>query len=213
MFFTDRAEAGRRLASLLISIRHKNPIILGLPRGGVPVALAISSELALPMDLIIVRKLGVPWQPELAFGAVGEGGEIILNHQMIEELGISTRDREEIISREMKVIGQRRSLYRGGREPLDLEGRSVVIVDDGIATGATVEVACKEARKRGASEVIVASPVASRQAIDHLATVADSCSILFIPKEFDAVGLWYQNFAAVSDDEVVAAMARGNYGG
>ena len=213
MIFTNRAEAGKRLAGLLLPLRNKTPIILGLPRGGVPVALEVARELHCPLDLIIVRKLGVPWQPELAFGAVGEGGELILNHLIITELGISKVDQERIIGQERKVISERQRQYRGGRAALDLTDRCAVIVDDGIATGATVEVACMEARKRGASEVVVACPVASRQAVEHLSTIADRCSVVHIPKEFDAVGLWYQDFTPVSDEEVVAVMNRGSSGG
>lgn len=208
MIFRDRIDAGQRLATLLQPIKVKDPIILGLPRGGVPVASQVAQSLHRPLDVLIVRKLGVPWQPELAFGAVGEEGQIYFNQSIVNEIGISQQERDEIVAREGEEVRKRELRFRGDRSSLDIAGKCVIIVDDGIATGATAEVACRIARSRGASEVIMAAPVAARATIEKLSAVADECIVLYTPDEFDAVGQWYEDFHPVTDDEVADIMRR-----
>lgn len=206
MIFKDRVDAGEQLARLLRPLKHKDPIVLGLPRGGVPVAHQVAQKLNLPMDVIIVRKLGVPSQPELAFGAVGEDGAIFLNEAIIRELAISKQVQAGVETRERQEISKRALRFRGSHKPIDIKNRTVIIVDDGIATGATVQVACRVARARGANEVIVAAPVAARDSIRNLESIADSCMVLDVPENFSAVGQWYEDFSTTTDEDVIKIM-------
>ena len=201
--FKDRLDGGRQLAQSLSSIGDSPIIVLGLPRGGVPVAQVVAEHLGAPLDLIIVRKLGVPWQPELAFGALGEDGQKFLNFTVINELALSKEVRSEVINREETEIKKRQSLFRGDRKPLDLHDQTVIIVDDGIATGATIHVACDVARARGAKKVIIAAPVAAKAAVRELAAHADSVEVLLQPEEFSSVGQWYEDFTPTLDEDVV----------
>lgn len=208
MVFANRIEAGKLLAQSLLSIKEKDPIILGLPRGGVPVAYEVAHALNKPLDVIIVRKLGVPWQNELAFGAIGEGDQIFLNQHIIKTLEINQETQDHIISREREEIKNRQIRFRGDRKPIDIKGRCVVIVDDGIATGATVEVACKVAKARGASEIIVAAPVAAQRTVKKLANVSDKIIVLDSPENFESVGEWYEDFSPTLDEDVIQILTK-----
>lgn len=214
MIFKDRTDAGKQLAELIRAEIHEDFVVLGLPRGGVPVAYEVAQTLGKPFDVIIVRKLGVPWQPELAFGAIGEDDQTYLNQSIINELAITKGAQAEIIAREREEIKKRKIKFRSDRKPLDISGKRVIIVDDGIATGATVEAAYKVAKVRGAKEVIVAAPVAARESANHLATVADKCLFLDTPEHFYAVGQWYQDFSTITDEVVAQIMeeSSGVYG-
>ena len=201
--FRDRIEAGRLLgARLADSNLPKDAIVLGLPRGGVPVAFEVARVLGAPLDVIVVRKLGVPWQPELAMGAIASCGVRVLDQQLIRMEGISLEDVEAVAAREEYEAERREQLYREGRPALELRGRTVILVDDGLATGSTMLAAVKCVKSLQPSTVIVAVPVASRQACAHLRHVADECVCLAVPEPFGSVGEWYQDFGQTSDAEV-----------
>jgi predicted phosphoribosyltransferase len=200
--FTDRVEAGRLLAKELSS--HDigaNAVVLALARGGVPVGFAVADRLHLPLDVIVARKLGVPWQPELAMGAIA-GTARVLDERMIQELRIPDEDVEDITRRERAEMARRVQLYRAGKPALDLYGRTAVIVDDGLATGSTMTAAVRHAGALNAARVIVAVPVGSAQACGRLAREAHEVVCLAIPEIFYAVGEWYRDFRQVSDTEV-----------
>jgi predicted phosphoribosyltransferase len=200
--FEDRCEAGRLLAAELARRdMGQNAIVLALTRGGVPVGFAVADRLHLPLDVIVARKVGVPWQPELAMGAMA-GATQILDEDMIRELGISREDVAEIVAREQAEMQRRELLYRGGKPALDLAGRSAIVVDDGLATGSTMVAAVRHARSLHPARVIVAAPVGSRQACAHLRKEADDVVCLAIPERFCAVGEWYRDFRQVDDSEV-----------
>lgn len=179
-------------------------IVLGLVRGGVPVARVIAERLGAPLDVLVVRKLGVPWAPEVAYGALGPGGVQVLNEMVAGRLG--EEERSEVRGREQTELDRRERLYRGGRPQLDLTGRTAVIVDDGLATGATARAAVQVARHLGAARVVVAVPVGSDQAYEMLAAEADQVICAQIPPDFAAVGAYYDDFHEVSDDEVTQAL-------
>lgn len=204
--FDDRVEAGRLLGTRLRHLRGRDLVVLGLPRGGVPVAFEVARELRAPLDVIVVRKVGVPSQPELAMGAVGEGRALVLNHEVVERLGVSDRQLLTAESRARAELDARLHRLRRGREPLDLDGRTAVIVDDGIATGATAQVACEVARHLGAERVVMAAPVGPREVLDGIVG-ADEVVLLETPEPFVAVGRHYRDFEPVTDDEVAALLA------
>jgi len=207
--FHNRTEAGRLLgATLARRDWPKDSIVLALPRGGVPVAFEVARALGLPLDVIVVRKLGVPWQPELAMGAIASGGVRVLDQQLIRMEGISQEDIEAIATREEQEAERREQLYRAGRPSLELLNRTVILVDDGLATGSTMLAAVKCVKSLEPSAVIVAVPVASRQAREHLRHEADECVSLAIPDAFGAVGEWYQDFRQTSDAEVWELLSR-----
>ncbi|HTA47286.1 MAG TPA: phosphoribosyltransferase [Bryobacteraceae bacterium] len=200
--FADRVEAGRLLAKELLSRNAgENAVVLALARGGVPVGFAVADRLHLALDVIVARKLGVPWQPELAMGAIA-GTARILDERMIVELGIADEDVEDITRREQAEMARREQLYRGGKPALDLNGRTAILVDDGLATGSTMVAAVRHAGKLNAAKVIVAVPVGSAQACGRLAREAHEVVCLAIPEAFYAVGEWYRDFRQVSDTEV-----------
>lgn len=203
--YRDRAEAGGLLADRLTDLAGRpDVIVLGLVRGGVHVARVIAERLGVPLDVLVVRKLGVPWAPEVAYGALGPGGVQVLNEVVANRLGEA--DKAQVRQREQAELERRESRYRAGRPPLDLNGRSAVIADDGLATGATARAAVQVARHLGAARVVVAVPVGSREAYEMLATEADQVVILQTPPDFMAVGAYYDDFHEVSDDEVTAAL-------
>jgi putative phosphoribosyl transferase len=207
MIFQDRRHAGRLLGERLVGLREKDPIILGLPRGGVPVADEVARALGAPLDVIVVRKLGVPYQPELGMGAVGEDGVRVLNHQLIELAEVSEPELQLVISRERAAVEERAKRYRADSRALPLTGRTVIIVDDGIATGGTARAAVQVARARGAGSVIVAVPVAAPDSVRELKLVADDVIALETPRHLVAVGGWYHTFGQTSDDEVMRILA------
>ncbi|MFJ4166601.1 phosphoribosyltransferase [Microbacterium sp. NPDC089698] len=209
--FADRADAGRRLAALLVADPPADAVVLGLPRGGVPVAAEVARALGAPLDVLVVRKVGVPWQPELAMGAVGEEGAAVRNPDVVRASGIDERTLRTAERRERAEVERRAGLFRGGRPPEPLAGRTALIVDDGIATGATVRAACAIARARGAARVVVAVPVAPPEALEALRAgpdpEADEVVCLEAPEDFMAVGMQYVDFRQTPDEEVVRLLA------
>jgi len=201
--FRDRAEAGRFLGAELASrTLPKDSIVLALPRGGVPVGFEVARALAAPLDVVVVRKLGVPWQPELAMGAIASGGVRILDERLILQEGIPPEEIESVAANEAQEVERRELLYRGDRPPLELRNRPVILVDDGLATGSTMLAAVKCVQSLQPSNVTVAVPVASRQACTLIRNEADDCVCLATPARFIAVGEWYQDFRQTSDVEV-----------
>ncbi len=201
--FRDRREAGQELARRLSPLRGEHPIVVGLPRGGVPVAFEVARALGAPLDVIVVRKLGVPSQPELGMGAVGEEGVRVLDENLVRSLRVRPEEIAVVERRERREVARRADLYRGGRRMIPLEGRTVIVVDDGIATGGTARAALEVARAHGARRIVLAIPVAPRETVAEMATVADDVVVLETPAPFYAVGQWYSNFSATPDDEVV----------
>ncbi len=207
--FRDRAEAGRLLGAELASRNlPKDSIVLALPRGGVPVGFEVARALGAPLDAIVVRKLGVPWQPELAMGAIASGGTRFLDEKLIRQMGISQAAVEEVAALETQEVGRREQLYRGGRPALDLRDRAVILVDDGLATGSTMLAAVKCARSLGPVSLIVAVPVGSKQACAHIRRWADEGVCLAMPDPFIAVGEWYEDFVQTSDAQVRDLLAQ-----
>jgi len=201
--FRDRGEAGCLLAEELASRKlPPNTIVLALPRGGVPIGLTVAKALHAPLDVVVVRKLGVPWQPELAMGAIAGRSGRVLDERLIRELRISQEEVDAVISRERMEAERREKLYRGDRPAPDLRGRTVVLVDDGLATGSTMVVAARYVRSLKPSQLIIAVPIASVQACQRVRTEADSCVCLATPEHFVAVGEWYSDFRQVGDSEV-----------
>jgi len=203
--FADRIEAGRALAGRLEHLRGKGPVILGLPRGGVPVAFEVARALEAPLDVIVVRKLGAPLHPELAMGAIGEGGATVLEATVLVSSAVSDADLAGITRREQLALAERVALLRKGRARIDLTGRVVVVVDDGMATGSTMRVACEVARSLGAARVIAAVPVASVESTRHL-EVADELVCVAAPPRFRSVSAHYRDFSPTSDDDVIALL-------
>jgi putative phosphoribosyl transferase len=201
--FADRAEAGRRLGMALESVRAEEVLVLGLPRGGVPVAAVVARQLDAPLDVIIVRKLGLPYQPELGLGAVGEGGVRVINEPLLRATGLPAEDLAAVERRESAEVEARARRFRGDREPLALSGRTVVLVDDGIATGSTMAAACQVARAGKAGRIVVAVPVGSENGLSRAGAVADEVICLHTPSRLSSVGEWYRDFRQTSDREVV----------
>ncbi|WP_314251742.1 phosphoribosyltransferase family protein [Streptomyces kutzneri] len=207
MFFRNRTAAGRQLAGEVARLKPAEPVVLGLPRGGMPVAVEVARGLGAPLDVIMVRKLGMPFQPEVAFGAIGEGGVRLVNGATVRAAGLGERDCARVEETERAELERRQVRYRRGRERIPLTGRTAVIVDDGIATGSTASVACEVAREHGAARVILAVPVAASQALAQLRHEADDVVCLSEPRHFSAVGQWYEDFSQVGDEEVAALLA------
>ncbi|SKB10167.1 phosphoribosyltransferase [Aeromicrobium choanae] len=203
--FADRVDAGRRLARQLQHLAAPDVVVLGLPRGGVPVAFEVARALGAPLDVIVVRKLGFPLRPELAMGAIGEGGCEVIDRAEVALQGVTDEEVRAVERRERDELEARVRRLRGDRDRIDLTGRTALIVDDGIATGATAEVACRVARLQGAARVVVAAPVAPRSAADVL-DAADALVVVESPEPFRAVGCWYSRFEAVTDEEVAALL-------
>lgn len=203
----DRNVAGRALAALLVDrYRNQDVIVLGLPRGGVPVAAEIARALDAPLDVLNIRKLGVPYQSELAMGAIASGGIRVLNPEVIRLVGIDRDAIEEIVSMETRELERRERLYRGDRARPALAHRSVIIVDDGVATGATMDAAVEAARQLGPARVVVAIPLAPPEVVERLEKHADELVCLATPTPFFSIGQWYENFRQVGDDEVRALL-------
>jgi len=205
--FRDRRDAGVALARLLEPLLEgTDAVVLGVPRGGVVVGRAVADALALPLDVIVVRKLGVPGREEFGFGAIGEGGVRVVDQAILAAVGLSDAAVEEVARREGEELRRRVEAYRGSRPPLDVAGRVAVIVDDGVATGGTIRAAIGVTRALGASRVVVGAGVAPLDVIESLASEADDAIAAIVPGAMWAVGQWYDDFAQVSDDEVVEAL-------
>jgi len=203
--FADRVEAGRRLAERLGHLRGQDVVVLGLPRGGLPVAFEVAKALDAPLDLIVVRKLGVPSQPELAMGAVGEGGVRVLDAEILRRAGIPEDQVSAVEARERELLEAGVARLRRGREPLSLTGRTAVVVDDGVATGSTAQAACEVAHRLGAARVVLAVPVAPSATLQTL-SAADEVVCVEAPQPFRAVGHHYRDFSPTSDDDVIALL-------
>ncbi|HET7129512.1 MAG TPA: phosphoribosyltransferase family protein [Gaiellaceae bacterium] len=199
--FADREEAGRMLAAELPALER--PIVLGLPRGGVPVAAAVASAIGAPFDVFVVRKLGLPAQPELAMGAVASGGVQVLNHDVLRQAAVPSSVLEDVAGRELAEVAARDRLYRGDRPAVALAGRDVVVVDDGLATGATMRAAVFAVRSRGPRSVVAAVPVAPRETVAAFERDGIRLVCPLVPREFASVGSWYRDFGQVTDEEVI----------
>lgn len=207
MRFADRTEAGRLLAAQLVGLAGEAPVVLGLPRGGVPVAAEVARALGAPLDVLIVRKLGCPWQPELGVGALGEGGVQLLNTRLMAELGVRESELDETIRREQAVIDERVRAYRAGTDAVPIAGRTAIVVDDGLATGFTARAAIEVLRHRGVGRIVVAVPVAPAETLADLRHLADDVVCLEMPRRFQAIGHHYGDFSQTSDDEVTRLLA------
>jgi len=210
MTFSDRSDAGRRLAKALSKYSDRSAVILALPRGGVPVAAEVAAALHAPLDLILVRKIGVPAQPEVAMGAVVDGTEpiIVRNEDVIEFSGTTAREFDDVCARELAEIERRRQFYIGERARAEIAGQVVIVIDDGIATGATTRAALQTIRKRKPKELVLAVPVAPPDTIKELRKEADALVCLETPEIFGAIGYFYRDFRQVSDQEVVEILKR-----
>jgi predicted phosphoribosyltransferase len=206
--FRDRTEAGRRLAAALRSYATENPIVLALPRGGVPVGYEVAHALHAPLDVVVVRKLGVPWHPELGVGAVAEGGFTYLNEDVLRHVGLSQSELDELVRVKQREVEARVSLFRGGRAKPRLRDRTVLLVDDGIATGGTVQVAIRAVRAESPAAIVLAVPVAAPDAVRELGAQVQRVVCLETPPELYAIGVWYDDFAQVPEEEVVRLLER-----
>ena len=209
MRFVDRVDAGRRLAERLRHLRGEDVVVLGLPRGGVPVAAEVARALGAPLDVIVVRKLGVPSRPELAMGAVGEDGVLVVNQRVVRGVPVNEAGFAEVERQERQEVARRARRFRGDRTRLPLAGRTALIVDDGVATGSTARAACRIARAQGAARVVLAAPVCACEVADALGDVIDEAVCLMTPERFFAVGQFYADFRPTSDGEVVELLRRG----
>lgn len=209
MHFKDRTDGGKRLVPLLIQYAHKpNTLVIGLPRGGVVTAFAVAHALDLPLDIVVPRKLGAPHNPELAVGAITEDGTTIFNDTIMQQLHLSPPQLQQTIATEQQEAARRLSLYRHNRPPLQLQGKTVLIIDDGIATGATMQAAIASVRQKGASKIIVAAPVAPPSVIAQLEKEADDVVCLFATDQFWGIGDFYDQFAQTTDQEVIALLSK-----
>ena len=209
MIFRDRTEAGQVLASKLTKyLSQINTVILALPRGGVPVAYEIGKELGLPVDIFVVRKLGVPGHEELAMGAIASGGVRHINRDVVDQLRIDSETIDVASRREQKEIERREQLYRGQRSPVDVRNKTVIVVDDGLATGSTMHAAIAALRQHRPARIVVAVPAASPQACSEIADQVDEIICAATPEPFYAVGQWYQEFSQTTDEEVRDLLAR-----
>lgn len=206
--FRNRAEAGRALAEALGAYAgREDVIVLGLARGGVPVAAEVARQLGAPLDVFLVRKLGVPGREELAFGAIASGGARVLNRDVVASLGIDTETADAVVAREQAELERRAEAYRGTADPPDVRGRTVILVDDGLATGASMRAAVEAVRELGPERVVVAVPAAARQTCEDLAPEVDEIVCLLTPEPFFAVGMWYADFSETTDDDVRTLLA------
>ncbi len=208
--FLNRDDAGRQLADELspsIGAGAGDAVVLGLPRGGVPVAAAVSARIGAPLDVLVVRKIPTPGQPELALGAVGEGGVAILNERIVATLRLPEETVDGIAARSGREVAERLERFRGGREPVPIRDRDAIIIDDGIATGATMMAAVGVARTRGCRSITIAVPVATTEAVMKIGAEVDDMVCLHTPRGFRAVGQWYADFTQVTEKEVVDLLA------
>jgi putative phosphoribosyl transferase len=208
--FADRSDAGRRLAVRLARLKSERPLVLALPRGGVPVGFEVARALDAPLDVILVRKIGAPFQPELAIGAVvdGDQAEIVLNRDLVADLQIAEGYIERERTRQLEEIERRRYLYAAGRPRIEVRDRTAIVVDDGIATGSTMEAALHATRRAGPRRLVLAVPVAPPDTLERLRPQVDEIECLIIPAYLGAIGLFYADFRQLSDAEVVALLER-----
>lgn len=204
MQFANRISAGRALAKKLHDYANRSDgIVLALPRGGVPVAYEVARALNVPLDVFLVRKLGVPGYEELAMGAIATGNVRVLNENLAKDLGIRDEWIQQVVAREQRELERRENVYRGASAPLNVSGRTVIIVDDGLATGSTMRVAVKALKNLGPARIIVAAPVAARETCESFRADVDStCVCVMSPEPFQGVGLWYRDFSQTTDEEV-----------
>jgi putative phosphoribosyl transferase len=209
MMFRDRKDAGERLAAQLVHLKDKQPVVLALPRGGVAIAFEIARLLAAPLDIVLVRKIGVPWQPELALGAVSDGAtpEIFIDDAMAKALAIPEGYVRDETARQLAELERRREIYCAGRPPIEVKDRTAIVVDDGIATGATMRVALRAVRRREPARLVLAAPVAAVETLDALAGDADETVCLLAPQGLGAIGYYYEDFHQMSDREVTGLLA------
>jgi len=210
MKYADRSDAGRRLAAGLEAFKDRRPVVLALPRGGVAVGFEIARALAAPLDVVLVRKIGVPWQPELALGAVTDGAvpDVFIDRDLATRLEIPEDYIDAETARQLQEIERRRNSYCAGRPPLDIAGRTAIVVDDGIATGATMRVALRAVRRRAPARLILAVPVAPPDTLDALRAEVDEIVCPETPPDFGAIGFFYRDFHQMSDPEVTALLGR-----
>lgn len=208
--FRDRASAGGLLAKAVVQRGFEQPVVYALPRGGVPVAAPIAAALCAPLDLLMVRKLGVPWQPELAAGSIvdGEHPDLILNEDIVRAAGLSPAAMKGLADAELKEIERRRAVYLPGRAAVPAQGKTAILVDDGIATGASMRAAIAAVRRRSPLRIVVAVPVASRETVEALSAIVEDVICLITPADFRAVGYHYDDFHQLDDREVISLLAR-----
>jgi putative phosphoribosyl transferase len=207
MEFVDRRDAGRKLAARLLPFAGERPIVIALPRGGVPVAVEVARALDAPLDILAVRKLGAPANPEYGVGAITEDGTALLNTETARRVGMTRQALDATVEREVRELRRRVESYRDGRQRIDVRGRTVIVVDDGLATGLTDLAAVRSLRARGATRIIVAVPVGARESVALVGEEADEIVCHTIPHELLGVGHWYRDFSPVSDAEVIATLA------
>ena len=208
MHFRDRQDAGRQLGRLLLRYRDAAPAVLALPRGGVPVGYEVARALGAPLDVLVARKIGAPSQPELGIGAIAPGGVIVLDERTVAALGVTEAELEAIVARETAEMERRLARYRGDRPPPELRNRTVVVVDDGLATGVTARAAVASVRLEEPRAVVLAVPVAAPESARAFGALVDDLVAVIMPHDFRAVGLWYEDFEQTSDEEVLDLLDR-----
>ncbi len=208
--FSDRSDAGRRLAAKLRRFAGSNPVVLALPRGGVPVALEVARALNAPLDVVLVRKIGAPFQPELAAASVAEGNPPVLirNHEVLAAFGLDDAFLQDEQARQLAEIDRRRLAYLGGRPRLALKGRTAIVVDDGIATGATARAALESVRRQHPAFIVLAAPVAAPETVALLRPLIDEAVILAVPDDLGSIGFYYRDFRQLTDEDVTALLAQ-----
>jgi putative phosphoribosyl transferase len=208
MRFADRRHAGTQLGARLVELEPANPLVLALPRGGVPVGYEVARALSCDLDVLLVRKLGLPGQPELAMGAVAEGGLVIRNPAIIELAGVDEEEFQSVLRAETETLARRAADYRADHPPLDPVGHTALVVDDGLATGSTALAAIEALRERGVGEIWMCAPVGPSDTVEAMGEVADRMVVLYQPRHFGAVGAWYRDFGQTDDAQVRVLLAR-----
>ena len=208
MPFENRRSAGRQLGRAIAGLQPSNPVVLGLPRGGIPVAFEVAAELGCPLDVLVVRKVGLPYQRELAMGSVAEGGVVIRNEEVIRLGGVDDETFDTAVEAKRRELERRVQMYRAEAEAVDPEGRTAIVVDDGLATGSTARAAIEVMKERDAAGVWLAVPVAPGDTAAEMQDIADRVVILETPRRFGAVGAWYRDFSQTSDEEVRSLLAQ-----
>lgn len=210
--FRDRRDAGRRLAVLLARFRDEHPVVVGVARGGVPVAAEIARALDAPLDVALVRKIGAPRSPEFAIGALAEGGVLVLSEPLVHALGLSQDELQALLAGVERELAERLRRYRDAEAPIDLAGRTAIVVDDGLATGRSAQAAVRSLRRRGAARVVLAVPVAASESVRALSQEADEIVCVETPADLWAVGYWYEDFRPTPDEQVTRLLAASREG-